>query len=1088
MYAEKVTTGSGNGQGYAVALSGNTINGNTYGFRLNAANYPQNNNIPQAGDYLRGQYTDFVRVESVTETNPVQNQWQAITDGQVSDTYLRTDGLPNDVPDLKFAYTINDLGWYSYKIVVKQNEQEYYNVYLPGILNGYPGQRLTEIQTGVDESGEPILEYGVANPFPNELDVTAHAVLFNDNINKVPRDIVEVGPSDKQYRSSVVLYGRVTNNMIPAFDSEGVQDGYTASNEQYFPRTNYTGKSALKHTATQIANARDIHMAWEDLSLDPDDDLNGGQTFGPQSVGQAYSGVKTYYAIETNPLIAKISTADKSIGWQNTLGQGSPEVPANMEPFLAIYETEPVVSELDIFWETASSGLIVDLNQAIDSFNTGAAGWGNFVWEFDETYTRGTAVTNGYFFPLDVEGNPFQVAPTVELLEVTNADNEIMPSTMFLLQEGTGPNVETYQLIYNGDGIFFSNTSFEKDVFKFKFRVTSDGVATELFLGGSQFGDGALANVAPSMVSIPDKVLTPLSEVIIPPISGSDNGSATLALEAQGLVYTFEFQGNEPLAGWPEWEINPYTGEITTEPKETPLGTYVIRLTVSDALGNQQGELPDYSSLSALQDIQVKVEPSRINSSLLNGYSCTIEPDSGVIARPPTTLVNRPVANVLNYCSGAFYLADSPLSMEDINNAGIPNFTLTEARFVRASDPTSNTEYDVLPNLVRLNAVGSGVHTEGTLQFEVNTVLKNRTNSFASEQEAGIRFFYRKKGATGWTPVKNNQVDLNNTPGDAEQGFKLGSSELLPSVRNGSPTTWKSDFPTGSLINYDNERIVGNLNQGATVFCQYTRAFNIEDMPNPEVGNEYLIILDSMFQGGAPAANFSYNATETLRAYCNYTDMHYPTCITRPAVQGYKNGVDVSDGRWSYNRDITKTLSTGDQITSYRYKVSGAGTESNNRTHSQDDSQLTRFLWADTPIGELVETFYTTAALTQAWVPPSASFPYINFSWEGDAYEYGAGLEFPSTPEKGIWANSMWYSQQPWDPYKEDPYNPARSFKLKFTGGFDATSGFRFKPNTPGIANTIQTSIRSDYNIGDNKGTYSDYGINRFMRVYLPTS
>ena len=32
----------------------------------------------------------------------------------------------------------NPLGWYSYKIVVKQTELEYYNVYAPGILNGYP--------------------------------------------------------------------------------------------------------------------------------------------------------------------------------------------------------------------------------------------------------------------------------------------------------------------------------------------------------------------------------------------------------------------------------------------------------------------------------------------------------------------------------------------------------------------------------------------------------------------------------------------------------------------------------------------------------------------------------------------------------------------------------------------------------------------------------------------------------------------------------------------------------------------------------------------------------------------------------------
>ena len=32
----------------------------------------------------------------------------------------------------------NILGWQSYKFVVKQQEQEYYNVYFPGFVSGYP--------------------------------------------------------------------------------------------------------------------------------------------------------------------------------------------------------------------------------------------------------------------------------------------------------------------------------------------------------------------------------------------------------------------------------------------------------------------------------------------------------------------------------------------------------------------------------------------------------------------------------------------------------------------------------------------------------------------------------------------------------------------------------------------------------------------------------------------------------------------------------------------------------------------------------------------------------------------------------------
>ena len=85
-------------------------------------------------------------------------------------------------PDSKYCYTINPTGWYSYKIVVKQTEQDYYNAYLPGIVNGY---------------------FGHTEYFGDEINQTAFSTLFGDNINKIPRDLSEVGPDQKQYRSSV---------------------------------------------------------------------------------------------------------------------------------------------------------------------------------------------------------------------------------------------------------------------------------------------------------------------------------------------------------------------------------------------------------------------------------------------------------------------------------------------------------------------------------------------------------------------------------------------------------------------------------------------------------------------------------------------------------------------------------------------------------------------------------------------------------------------------------------------------------------------------------------------------------------------
>ena len=143
----------------------------------------------------------------------------------------------------------NPLGWYSYKIVVKQTEQEYYNVYLPGVLAGYPRDNTLEIGK------------------------TSFTPLLNDNINKIPRDLLEVGPQQKQFRSSVQLFGRVENNSEPE----------PTSNSQSFP-------GRFSSTVTSIATNNDLFNA--DLDLQ-------------------YVATNDFYEIESNPLIAKISTREE---------------------------------------------------------------------------------------------------------------------------------------------------------------------------------------------------------------------------------------------------------------------------------------------------------------------------------------------------------------------------------------------------------------------------------------------------------------------------------------------------------------------------------------------------------------------------------------------------------------------------------------------------------------------------------------------------------------------------------------------------------------------------------------------------------
>ena len=375
-------------------------------------------------------------------------------------------GEPGLYNGLASSADYNPLGWYSYKIVVKQTEQEYYNVYLPGIMASYPQSQLLE------------------------LGKTSHAVLLNDNINKVPRDLTEVGPDQKQFRSSVQLFGRVQNTAIaPAYPSsppDAVQDLSNAGalTDQYYPSTN-------PDTVSTISNLNDLF------------EYNPVNPPVPNYFSQ-------FYLNESNPLIAKISTASRigqqanqttsagasvyvianvtvvssapvapattppttTITYKNlrgTLvassivsGQGVPEdttivgsitsttfivtgeisieadtkiamVPgfaANFlgEPitppiqYLAVYETEPVESLLDIFWESTSTGEVNELNTLILNATGGGAGLINTsTSDWDESYVLNNTIFNQDFQIVDSFNTPIlpnQSAPAISLVSV----------------------------------------------------------------------------------------------------------------------------------------------------------------------------------------------------------------------------------------------------------------------------------------------------------------------------------------------------------------------------------------------------------------------------------------------------------------------------------------------------------------------------------------------------------------------------------------------------------------------------------------------------------------------------------------------
>ena len=254
--------------------------------------------------------------------------------------------------------TTNPLGWYSYKIVVKQTEQEYYNVYLSGIVDGY--------LTGTTDVGK-----------------IAHAALIGDNINKVPRELQEVGPDQTLYATNAVLY--------PMVENQGT--GASVFNQQVYPGDD-------KYNAVTIADFDQLNK----LNVTSDSHNH-------------------IYNDEDNPLIVRIQTPEP-------LG----ETHANaVEPFLSIVETTPFESNVDIYYETSSTGLISDLNTAIiNGVGTPAQGLSSlgYVQNENQNYD-GSGTDTG------AEDSPFV---TIEFWPRTASGANLYTSTItsFSVKDDTG--------------------------------------------------------------------------------------------------------------------------------------------------------------------------------------------------------------------------------------------------------------------------------------------------------------------------------------------------------------------------------------------------------------------------------------------------------------------------------------------------------------------------------------------------------------------------------------------------------------------------------------------------------------------------
>jgi hypothetical protein len=220
----------------------------------------------------------------------------------------------------------NPLGFYTYKIVIKQLQEEYYNAYLGNVISG--GFKDQKDSTGT------LAEQGI---FRTSI---SYASLFADNVSKIPADLEEVEPNQQ-------LFATNTTKLFPRVSST-INIGDTGTfTKQFFVGNNTVKKSNPFVTGIFSGKLTDLNA----LDLAAATPLTG--------VG--------FVNAQQDPIGFKFNTNGEVIGVPVVTPTYVNTSFINSDLRLNVMEVEPPKSELQIYYETACAGLIRDLNNLIET-------------------------------------------------------------------------------------------------------------------------------------------------------------------------------------------------------------------------------------------------------------------------------------------------------------------------------------------------------------------------------------------------------------------------------------------------------------------------------------------------------------------------------------------------------------------------------------------------------------------------------------------------------------------------------------------------------------------------------------------------
>ena len=272
-------------------------------------------------------------------------------------------------------------GWYSWRIVVKQVEQDYYNVYAQHPMNNWT------VEDATTTSFTGYRDQHIKGKFSTDPGSKSWFTLSNDNINKVPRSIKNFNDDGRDF-GETDGFGRLITSS---------NEGLTGSEVKLYPKVvQVTTAIGSNHFDSRMGSDDQDYVEVLSIGSAIDQGLsslsNSKRDDGAGNVQDSfYEDRPRPYSFladnHKNPLVAEIPNlylepvavqgefavdgSDVMRTANNNLANMPFGYPKGKDKGLTVFETKPFESEIDIYYETSSCGLVRDLNEHCDFANAG---------------------------------------------------------------------------------------------------------------------------------------------------------------------------------------------------------------------------------------------------------------------------------------------------------------------------------------------------------------------------------------------------------------------------------------------------------------------------------------------------------------------------------------------------------------------------------------------------------------------------------------------------------------------------------------------------------------------------------------------